>query len=65
MLVPAVCVLVIVSEKRGRTKANVEENHYNEQLVEGTVFVFKGVRCSLLKFIHLIYFREVFFCHHR
>jgi len=38
MLVPVVCVLVILSEKRGRTKVNVEENHCNEQLVEGTVF---------------------------
>lgn len=38
MLVCVVCVLVIASEKRRRTKANVEENHQNEQLFEATVF---------------------------
>lgn len=42
---------------------NVEENHHNEQLVEETVFSSEQLRPLNVKFIYLIYFREVFFCH--
>lgn len=64
MVVPVVCVLVIVS-KRGKTKVNVRENCYNEQLVEVTVFSSEQLTPLHMKFIHLIYFRGVFFCHHK
>lgn len=65
MLVLVVCALVMVSEKRGRTKTNVEENDYNQQLVDETVFSSEHLTPLNMEFIHLIYFREVFFCHHR
>lgn len=65
LIVPAVCVLVSVSEKnRENKKVNVEENCYNEQVMR-TVSSSKDLPCLKLKFIHLIYFRKVFFCHHK
>lgn len=66
LFVPAVYVLVSVSEKkRENKKVNVEENCYNEQVVEDPVFSSEHLPCMKLKFIHLIYFRKVFFCHHK